>query len=40
MPKDTMQRAIDRGVGGEGENLEEITYEGMVRLGWQCWLRP
>jgi len=33
MPKDTMQRAIDRGVGGEGENLEEITYEGYGQAG-------
>ena len=29
MPKDTIKRAIDRGVGGgEGENYEEIRYEG------------
>lgn len=33
MPKDTIQRAIDRGVGGEGENLEEITYEGYGQSG-------
>ena len=33
MPKDTLQRAIDRGVGGEGENLEEITYEGYGQAG-------
>ncbi len=33
MPKDTMQRAIDRGVGGEGENLDEITYEGYGQAG-------
>lgn len=29
MPKDTIERAIDRGVGGgEGSNVEELTYEG------------
>ena len=29
MPKDTINRAIERGTGaGEGGNLEEITYEG------------
>lgn len=29
MPKDTMERAAKRGVGaGEGENYEELTYEG------------
>ncbi|MGE0597579.1 MAG: YebC/PmpR family DNA-binding transcriptional regulator [Hyphomonadaceae bacterium] len=28
MPKDNIQRAIDRGAGGGGENLEEIRYEG------------
>ncbi len=29
MPKDTIKRAIERGVGGgEGENYEEIRYEG------------
>ena len=29
MPKDTIERAIQRGAGGsEGENLEEITFEG------------
>ena len=29
MPKDTVQRAIQRGVGGlEGVNYEEIRYEG------------
>jgi YebC/PmpR family DNA-binding regulatory protein len=29
MPKDTIQRAIDKGSGaGGGENFEEITYEG------------
>ena len=28
MPKDTIERAIQRGAGGsEGENLEEITFE-------------
>lgn len=29
MPKDTMERAIQRGAGGlEGSNLEPVTYEG------------
>jgi len=28
MPKDNLQRAIDRGAGAGGENLEEIRYEG------------
>jgi YebC/PmpR family DNA-binding regulatory protein len=28
MPKDNIQRAIDRGGGAGGENLEEIRYEG------------
>ncbi|NWG53532.1 MAG: YebC/PmpR family DNA-binding transcriptional regulator [Hydrogenophilaceae bacterium] len=28
MPKDNIQRAVDRGAGGGGENLEEIRYEG------------
>lgn len=28
MPKDNIQRAIMKGSGGEGENLEELVYEG------------
>lgn len=28
MPKDTMERAIKKGVGGEGANLQPVTYEG------------
>lgn len=28
MPKDNIQRAIDRGAGGAAENLEEVRYEG------------
>lgn len=28
MPKDTMERAIKKGAGGEGENLVPVTYEG------------
>ena len=28
MPKDNIQRAINKAVGGEGENYEEIRYEG------------
>ncbi len=34
MPKDTVQRAIQRGVGGlEGVNYEEIRYEGYAVAG-------
>src|SRR5215218_1509159 len=28
MPKDNIQRAINKAVGGEGENYDEIRYEG------------
>jgi YebC/PmpR family DNA-binding regulatory protein len=28
MPKDNIQRAIDRGAGGSAETLEEVRYEG------------
>jgi len=28
MPKDTIERAIKKGVGGEGANLQPVTYEG------------
>ena len=28
MPKDNIQRAVDRGAGGAAENLEEVRYEG------------
>lgn len=28
MPKDNIQRAINKAVGGEGDNYEEIRYEG------------
>lgn len=28
MPKENIQRAILKGTGGEGENLEELVYEG------------
>lgn len=28
MPKENIQRAISKGSGGEGENLEELVYEG------------
>lgn len=28
MPKDNIQRAINKGAGGEGEDYEEIRYEG------------
>lgn len=34
MPKDTIQRAIDKGAGAAGgENFEEITYEGFGPCG-------
>lgn len=34
MSKDTIKRAIERGTGGgEGDNLEELTYEGYGVLG-------
>ncbi len=28
MPKDTIERAIKKGVGGETDSMEELTYEG------------
>src|SRR6516162_8854091 len=28
MPKDNIERAIKKAIGGEGENYEEIRYEG------------
>lgn len=33
MPKDNIQRAIAKGAGGEGENLEELIYEGYAPGG-------
>ena len=33
MPKDTMERAIKKGIGGEGANLAEITFEGYASNG-------
>ena len=33
MPKDNIQRAVDRGAGGAEENLEEIRYEGFGPAG-------
>jgi YebC/PmpR family DNA-binding regulatory protein len=34
MPKDTIERAIERGAGGgEGANVEELTYEGYAPGG-------
>ncbi|MGE0829691.1 MAG: YebC/PmpR family DNA-binding transcriptional regulator [Hyphomonadaceae bacterium] len=33
MPKDNIQRAMDRGAGGTAENLEEIRYEGFGPAG-------
>lgn len=33
MPKDTMERAIKKGLGGEGANLQPVTYEGYAPNG-------
>ena len=33
MPKDNIQRAIDKGAGGEGADYEEIRYEGFGPAG-------
>ncbi|MBH19523.1 MAG: YebC/PmpR family DNA-binding transcriptional regulator [Crocinitomicaceae bacterium] len=33
MPKDTIERAIKKGIGGEGANLVEITFEGYASKG-------
>jgi len=33
MPKDTIERAIKKGVGGEGANLTPVTYEGYAANG-------
>ncbi|MCA9508214.1 MAG: YebC/PmpR family DNA-binding transcriptional regulator [Myxococcales bacterium] len=33
MPKDNIMRAISKGVGGEGGNLEELVYEGYGPAG-------
>jgi YebC/PmpR family DNA-binding regulatory protein len=33
MPKDNIQRAVDRGAGGGAESLEEIRYEGFGPAG-------
>lgn len=33
MPKENIQRAIAKGSGGEGENLEELIYEGYAPGG-------
>ena len=33
MPKDTIERAIKKGVGGEGANLVEISFEGYASNG-------
>jgi len=33
MPKDTMERAIKKGVGGEGADLTPVTYEGYASNG-------
>src|SRR3546814_5873754 len=31
VPKDNIQRSIDKAAGGEGDNYEEIRYEGYGR---------
>jgi YebC/PmpR family DNA-binding regulatory protein len=33
MPKDTMERAVKKGVGGDGANLQPVTYEGYAPNG-------
>lgn len=33
MPKDTMERAIKKGAGGEGISLQEMTFEGYAANG-------
>ena len=33
MPKDNIQRAVDKGAGGEGDDYEEIRYEGFGPAG-------
>ena len=33
MPKDTVERAIKKGAGGDGANLTEITFEGYASNG-------
>ena len=33
VPKETIERAIKKGAGGEGENLQEQTYEGYASNG-------
>ena len=33
MPKDTIERAISKGVGGEGASLMELTFEGYAPNG-------
>jgi len=40
MPKDTMQRAIDRGAGGEDGNLEESLLKVTVRPVLRSWWKP
>jgi YebC/PmpR family DNA-binding regulatory protein len=33
MPKDNIQRAVDKGAGGEGDDFEDIRYEGFGPAG-------
>ncbi|GGX70406.1 putative transcriptional regulatory protein [Litorimonas cladophorae] len=33
MPKDNIQRAVDKGAGGEGDDYEDIRYEGFGPAG-------
>lgn len=40
MPRDTIDRAIARGVGaGDGDNVEELVYEGYAPGGVPYWLK-
>ena len=37
MTRDTINRAIARGVGGDDDsNMEEVTYEGTVPVALRC----
>ena len=42
MPKDNIERAIKKALGGDAENYEEIRYEGYAPGGvaGQCFARP
>ena len=41
MKKDTIEKAIQRGAGGgEGDNYDELTYEGYGSNGVAIWWKP